>query len=93
MKKVPILADGPSEEVFVKHSLRPHLLNYDVMLIPKIVTSKRVKNGPDSKGALSLIPRFAERSSGQRHLSTHRKMHFFTQGFARDLKYTSSPSS
>jgi len=57
MKKVLILAEGPTEEAFVKHILGPHFLSYDVILIPKIVTSKRVKNGPDFKGGIVSYPK------------------------------------
>ncbi|RLC20788.1 MAG: hypothetical protein DRI57_03930 [Deltaproteobacteria bacterium] len=57
MKKVLILAEGPTEEAFVKHILREHLLKCDVMLIPKIVTTRRVKNGPNFKGGIVSYPK------------------------------------
>jgi hypothetical protein len=57
MKKVLILTEGPTEEAFVKHILGEHLLMFDVMLIPKIVTSKKVKNGPNFKGGIVSYPK------------------------------------
>jgi len=52
MHKVLVLVEGPTEEKFVKEILRPHLNNYDKHLIPTIVNTKVVKNGPNFKGGI-----------------------------------------
>lgn len=50
MKRVLILVEGPTEERFVKELLQPHLWNFGVHLEPKIVTTKRTKDGTQFKG-------------------------------------------
>jgi hypothetical protein len=50
MKRVLILVEGQTEEVFVKQVLAPHLLMHDVAITPTIVTTKRVVSGPHHKG-------------------------------------------
>lgn len=52
IKKILILAEGQSEETFVKRVLYPHLLNVNIHIVPTIVTTKRVKNGPSFKGGM-----------------------------------------
>lgn len=52
MKKVLVLVEGQTEEAFVKRVLQEHLLKYNVALIPTIVSTKRVKSGPDFKGGI-----------------------------------------
>ncbi|KAA3600526.1 MAG: DUF4276 family protein [Candidatus Scalindua sp. AMX11] len=52
MKKVLVLVEGQTEEAFVKRVLHEHLLKYNVSLIPTIVSTKRVKSGPDFKGGI-----------------------------------------
>ncbi|MCP4022163.1 MAG: DUF4276 family protein [Desulfobacteraceae bacterium] len=52
MKKVLVLVEGPTEEAFVRHILQNHLMDYKVMIIPTIVTTKRVKSGPNFKGGI-----------------------------------------
>ena len=47
------LVEGQTEERFVKDVLDPHLLTRDKTLIPKIATTKRVKQGPDFKGGIT----------------------------------------
>lgn len=57
MKKVLILVEGQSEETFVKRVLSPHLLNLEVLIVPTIISTKRVKSGPSFKGG---IPSYAK---------------------------------
>jgi len=52
MKKVLVLVEGQTEEAFVKRVLLEHLLKYNVSLIPTIVSTKRVKSGPNFKGGI-----------------------------------------
>jgi hypothetical protein len=52
MGKILILVEGQTEEKFVKEILAPHLVNYDVNIIPTIITTKRIKAGPDFKGGI-----------------------------------------
>jgi len=53
MHRVLILVEGQTEERFVKSILQPHLSAFDVHVEPKIVTTKRVKSGPDFKGGVT----------------------------------------
>jgi hypothetical protein len=48
-----MLVEGPTEDRFVKAVLRPHLEQRGVTPIPTIITTKRVKDGPDFKGGVS----------------------------------------
>ena len=52
MRRVLILVEGQTEERFVKAILQPHLWTKGVHPEPKIVTTKRVKSGPDFKGGI-----------------------------------------
>jgi hypothetical protein len=52
-KRVLALVEGQTEERFVKDVIAPHLISRDVFVIPKIVTTKRVKQGPDFKGGIT----------------------------------------
>lgn len=52
IKKILILAEGQSEETFVKRVLYPHLLNVSIHVVPTIITTKRVKSGPSFKGGM-----------------------------------------
>lgn len=53
MRRVLILVEGQTEERFVKDVLQPHLWTHGVHPEPKIVTTKRVKSGPDFKGGVT----------------------------------------
>jgi len=53
MGKVLILAEGPTEKYFVRDVLDPHLRPLGVELVVTILTTKRVKSGPDFKGGMS----------------------------------------
>jgi hypothetical protein len=52
MNRVLILAEGQTEERFVKDILQPHLWPLGVDPQPKIATTKRVKDGADFKGGV-----------------------------------------
>lgn len=52
MKKVLLLVEGQTEERFVKDVLYQYFFNKDILLIPKILTSKEVKSGPNFKGGI-----------------------------------------
>lgn len=55
MRKVLILVEGQTEERFVKDVLQPYLCGVGVHPEPKIVTTKRVKYGPDFKGGITAF--------------------------------------
>lgn len=52
MNRILILVEGPTEEAFIKHVLNPYFLSKNIWLIPTIITTKRVKRGPDFKGGI-----------------------------------------
>jgi hypothetical protein len=52
MIKVLVLVEGQTEETFITELLAPHLAARQVYPIPKLLTTKRVKNGPDFKGGV-----------------------------------------
>lgn len=52
MKKVLILVEGQTEETFVKRILAPYLVDKDIHLIPRILVTKEVKDGPNFKGGM-----------------------------------------
>ena len=58
MRKVLILVEGRTEERFVKDVLQPHLWNRGVHPEPKIVVTKRVKQGSNFKGGVTDFPKF-----------------------------------
>lgn len=53
MKRILILVEGQTEERFVKQVLRPHLAALSVVVIPTLVVTKIVKNGPNFKGGVT----------------------------------------
>ncbi len=53
MVRILILVEGQTEETFVRDILCPYFLSRDKILIPKIVTTKRLKNGHQFKGGIS----------------------------------------
>ena len=52
MKRLLMLVEGPTEDRFVKDILRPHLEERGVTPISTILTTKKVKAGPDFKGGV-----------------------------------------
>lgn len=55
MQRVLVLVEGQTEERFVKDVLQPHLWTRGAHPEPKIVTTKRVKVGPQFKGGVSTF--------------------------------------
>ena len=53
MVRVLVLVEGQTEERFVTDVLAPYFMLKKIFLIPKILTTKFVKNGPDFKGGVS----------------------------------------
>jgi hypothetical protein len=53
MTRILVLAEGLTEERFIKDVLAPHLEVRDTFVIPKIITTKRTKQGPDFKGGIT----------------------------------------
>jgi hypothetical protein len=53
MQRILVLVEGATEERFVKDVLAPHLEGRGIFTIPKIVTTKRTKQGPDFKGGIT----------------------------------------
>jgi hypothetical protein len=58
MQRVLVLVEGQTEERFVKDVLQPYLWDRNVHLEPKILTTKRVKRGPDFKGGVTDFAKF-----------------------------------
>jgi Domain of unknown function (DUF4276) len=50
LSRVLLLAEGFTEERFVKNVLAPHLVNYGVYLIPTVVNTKVLVSGERQKG-------------------------------------------
>lgn len=53
MRQVLTVVEGQTEEQFVKEVLAPELVQYGIFLNPKIVVTKVVKGGPNSKGGIT----------------------------------------
>jgi len=58
LKKILILSEGATEESFIRDILYPHLSQKGVFVIPVVVTTKRVKSGPDFKGGITSYGKF-----------------------------------
>lgn len=52
MKRVLILVEGQTEEQFIKTVLAPYLWRYQVIMIPTVITTRRMLCGSDHKGGL-----------------------------------------
>jgi hypothetical protein len=52
MRKILVLAEGPTEEKFIKEVLNPHLVSKKLFLQPVIVATKRVNTGGKFKGGV-----------------------------------------
>lgn len=52
MSRVLVVAEGQTEETFVRDVLAPHLFAFGVFLDAKLATTKRVKSGPHFKGGI-----------------------------------------
>ncbi len=53
MKRILLLVEGQTEEQFVKKILNPAFNPKGLYLIPTIITTKIVKNGPNFKGGIT----------------------------------------
>ena len=53
MKYALALVEGQTEETFIRDVLNPYLESKNIFLTPKIITTKRVKKGPDFKGGIT----------------------------------------
>lgn len=53
MKRVLILAEGQTEEAFIRDVLAPYLLRRDIHPIPTVVVTRFVKSGPRFKGGIT----------------------------------------
>lgn len=53
MKRLLILVEGPTEERFVKLVVSDHLLSRSVIVVPRILLTKRVDSGPNFKGGVT----------------------------------------
>jgi hypothetical protein len=53
MKFVHVLVEGQTEETFLRDVITPYLLNHNIFLTAKIITTKRMKMGTDFKGGIS----------------------------------------
>ena len=53
MKKLLLLVEGQTEETFVRDVLSPHLSSFDVVVIPVLLKTKRVKSGGHFRGGVS----------------------------------------
>jgi hypothetical protein len=57
-KRALILAEGQTEERFVKDILAPEFLGLDLFITPIVLVTKRVKDGPNFKGGVTSYQRF-----------------------------------
>ncbi len=53
LPKILILAEGQTEEIFIKQTLALYLSQFGIDVIPKILTTKRTKSGLMFKGGIS----------------------------------------
>lgn len=53
MERILILVEGQTEETFIRDILSPHYIPLNKAIIPKILTTKRMKNGFQFKGGVS----------------------------------------
>lgn len=60
MVRVGISVEGQTEERFIKDTLAPHLLAYQVYLTPVIVATSRSASGEKAKGGGINIPRVSD---------------------------------
>ena len=67
-KRVLILVEGQTEERFVKDVLRPFFYDRRLFIIPTILVTKRVKDGPNFKGGVTNFAKF--KNDAQRLLSS-----------------------
>lgn len=59
MKRVYVLAEGQTEETFLRQVLAPHLQPLGIAIFPILVTTKRVKAGGKFRGGISSFGKLA----------------------------------
>lgn len=75
-RRVLVLVEGQTEERFVKDVLGPAFWAREIYFSPTILTTKRVKDGPDFKGGVTNFDRFRNdlerllRSAGDAWITT-----------------------
>lgn len=57
MKRILILCEGQTEETFVQRILVPHLRQFDKIIIPKGLVTKKVKSGREFQGGITSYAR------------------------------------
>ena len=57
-KRVLVLVEGQTEERFVKDILYPYFIPLNRFIIPTLLITKRVKDGPDFKGGVGNFSKF-----------------------------------
>jgi len=60
MIRIAISVEGQTEDAFCKHVLVPHLQNFNILLIPIIVSTKRKKCGSKYKGGCINLDRIKD---------------------------------
>ncbi len=50
MRRILVYVEGYTEEAFINKVIKPHLFGHDILIIPKIATTKEVIKGPNFKG-------------------------------------------
>lgn len=58
MSRIIILAEGQTEETFIRDVIEPHLLNFNVYLHCTILKTKRMRDAPDHTGGVTSYQRF-----------------------------------
>ena len=53
MTFINALVEGQTEETFIQNVINPEFNNKGIHLIPKIIVTKKVKDGKDFKGGIS----------------------------------------
>jgi hypothetical protein len=57
MKRILILCEGQTEETFVTRILAPHLLQFDKVITPTGLVTKKVKSGQEFQGGVTSYAR------------------------------------
>lgn len=55
--RLAISVEGPTEQEFCREVLCPHFLDRDMVMVPVVVTTKRIIDGPNFKGGSISIDR------------------------------------
>jgi hypothetical protein len=58
MKRALVLAEGPTEERFIKDVLREHFWAIDLDVAPTVVSTKRVRTGTAFRGGITSFGKF-----------------------------------